>query len=632
MKLDFKKLGLKAGLEIHQQLDTRAKLFCNCPAKLRDIKDSSGEFIRYLQPMQSELGEVDQAALAEAKLKRKFLYKTYDTTCLVENDEEPPSCMNEEALKICLEIALLLNMQVVEQVHVMRKIVIDGSNTSGFQRTALVAMDGYVETSEGRVRITSLCLEEEAAQIIAIDRYMVTYSLDRLRIPLVEIGTAPDIKSPQHAKEVARYIGMLLRSTRKVKRGIGTIRQDVNISIEGGARVELKGVQDLDLLDVIVEREVLRQLNLLEIREELRNRKAADFPPEICDVTEMFINTKSGVIARALKAGGKVLAARLPKFSSILGREIQPGRSFGSELADYAKRFGVGGIFHTDELPSYGITSEDISVLRRRIDAAESDCIILIADIENRARNGILAAVERAKQAIRGIPEETRRVLADGNSSYMRPLPGAARMYPETDVPPIAIDLSLLEEIRASLPEILERKKNRYMQQFGLNKELAELIANSMNFELFEEVMDQYPELSPAIAVRTLEVIPQELKREGIPVSRLSEEHYLQLFDLLSKRKLAKEGIASVLKLLALNPEKNAEEAAEELGLSMVMEQEIERVIQQIVAEKKEFIKQSGNRALNPLMGLAMKHFRGKVDGKLVSKLLEQKIEEVLRE
>lgn len=205
-------------------------------------------------------------------------------------------------------------------------------------------------------------------------------------------------------------------------------------------------------------------------------------------------------------------------------------------------------------------------------------------------------------------------------------------MYPETDVPPIAIDLSLLEEIRASLPEILERKKNRYMQQFGLNKELAELIANSMNFELFEEVMDQYPELSPAIAVRTLEVIPQELKREGIPVSRLSEEHYLQLFDLLSKRKLAKEGIASVLKLLALNPEKNAEEAAEELGLSMVMEQEIERVIQQIVAEKKEFIKQSGNRALNPLMGLAMKHFRGKVDGKLVSKLLEQKIEEVLRE
>ncbi len=632
MKLNFEKLGLKAGLEIHQQLDTKTKLFCNCPTKLRDIKDSNGEFIRYLQPMQSELGEVDQAALAEAMLKRKFIYKAYDTTCLVENDEEPPRCMNEEALRICLEIALLLNMQVVEQVHVMRKIVIDGSNTSGFQRTALVATDGYLETSEGRVRIHSLCLEEEAAQIVALDKDSVTYSLDRLGIPLVEIGTAPDIKSPQHAKEVARQIGMLLRSTRKVKRGIGTIRQDVNISIKDGARVELKGVQDLDLLDVIVEREVLRQLNLLEIREELRRRNAADFAPEIYDVTEVFADTKSAVIARALKTGGKVLAAKLPKFSSILAREIQPGRRFGSELADYAKRFGVGGIFHTDELPSYGITSEDIAVLRSRINAAEGDCIILIADIESRARNAILAALDRAKMALKGVPEETRRVLADGNSSYMRPLPGAARMYPETDVPPVAVDLKLLEKIRASLPETLESKKKRYMQKYGLNEELAELIANSMNFELFEQVMNQF-QVPPTIAVRTLEVIPQELKRDGIPVWQLTEEHYMQIFDLLSKQKLAKEGIPSVLRLLALNPERSAEAAAKELGLGVEMkmiEQEVERIIQQIVEERKEFIEQKGREALNPLMGVAMKQFRGKVDGKLVSKLLEQKIEELL--
>jgi glutamyl-tRNA(Gln) amidotransferase subunit E len=635
MKLNFEKLGLKAGLEIHQQLDTKAKLFCNCPTKLRDIKDSNGEFIRYLHPMQSELGEVDQAAIAEAMLKRKFIYKTYDTTCLVENDEEPPRYMNEEALQICIEIALLLNMQVVEQVHVMRKIVIDGSNTSGFQRTALVAVDGYLDTSGGRVKINTLCLEEEAAQIVAIDKDSVIYSLDRLGIPLVEIGTAPDIKSPQHAKEVAKQIGMLLRSTRKVKRGIGTIRQDVNISIEGGARVELKGVQDLDLLDLIVEREVLRQLNLLEIRDELKRRNAADFTPEIQDVTEIFINTKSAVIAKALKLGGKVLAARLPKFNSILAREIQPGRRFGSELADYAKRFGVGGILHTDELPSYGIEDIDINInaLRSRINADESDCIILIADIENRARNAILAVIERAKQAIKGVPEETRRVLADGNSSYMRPLPGAARMYPETDVPPVVIDLNLLEKIRAGLPETLESKKKRYIQKYGLNEELAELIVHSMNFELFEQAMNQYPELPPTIVIRTLEVIPQELKREGIAVGQLSEKHYLQVFDMLNKQKLAKEGIPSVLKLLALNPEKSAEEAARELGLGIgVMEQEIERVIQQIVEERKEFIKQKGSGALNPLMGLVMKHFRGKINGKLVSKLLEQKIQEMLKE
>lgn len=634
MRLDFEKLGLKAGLEIHQQLDTKAKLFCGSPTRLRDIKDSNGEIIRYLQPMQSELGEVDRAALAEAMLRRKFIYKVYDTTCLVENDEEPPARLNEEALQICLEIALLFNMQVVEQVHVMRKIVIDGSNTSGFQRTALVATDGYLETSEGGVRINSLCLEEEAAQIVSADKDSVTYSLDRLGIPLVEIGTAPDIKSPQHAKEVARQIGMLLRSTRRVKRGIGTIRQDVNISIEGGARVELKGVQDLDLIDIIVEREVLRQLNLLEIREELRRRNAVDFPPEIVDATELFADTKSAVIAKALRGSGKVLAAKLPKFASLMGREIQPGRRLGSELADYARRFGVGGIFHTDELPAYGITAEEISALRSRTKAEESDCIIIIADLESRSRAAMIAALERAGMAIKGIPEETRRALIDGNSSYMRPLPGAARMYPETDVPPVAIDLALLERIKAMLPEPLDEKKERYMLEFGLSREMAELMARSLNFEFFEQIMRQYPDISPTIVVRALEAIPQELKRGGIAVEQLSEEHYLQLFDMLSRHRLAKEGIPEVLRLLATNPRKNAVEAAIELGLSGIeageMEKEIERVIEQIVEEKQELIRQKGSAALSPLMGLAMKQFRGRVDGRLVSKLLKQKIEEVL--
>jgi len=150
-------------------------------------------------------------------------------------------------------------MKIVDEVEIMRKMVIDGSNTSGFQRTAYIGSQGCIDTSHGPVGIDILCLEEEAARIVEDRGDSLIYSLDRLGIPLVEIGTAPDIVSPAHAREVAKTLGMILRSTGRVQRGLGTIRQDVNVSIKGGARVEVKGVQDLNLIDKIVEMEVLRR-------------------------------------------------------------------------------------------------------------------------------------------------------------------------------------------------------------------------------------------------------------------------------------------------------------------------------------------------------------------------------------
>jgi glutamyl-tRNA(Gln) amidotransferase subunit E len=235
-EIDYHKVGVKAGLEIHQQLDTRTKLFCKCPTMLRDKKDSTFSFNRYLRASKSEMGEVDEAAREEAKYTRTFLYKGYESTCLVENDEEPPSVLNPEAIDISLEVALLLNMTPMDEVHTMRKIVIDGSNTCGFQRTALIATDGWISTEEGPVKVDSLCLEEDAAQKIETEGNAVGYSLDRLGIPLVEIGTAPDIRTAEQARNVAERLGMILRSTGKVKRGLGTIRQDINISIEAGAK------------------------------------------------------------------------------------------------------------------------------------------------------------------------------------------------------------------------------------------------------------------------------------------------------------------------------------------------------------------------------------------------------------
>ncbi len=621
MSHDYRALGLKAGLEIHQQLDTKEKLFCGCPTLLRDAKDSNFEFSRYLRPAQSEMGVVDKAALEEVKLTRKFIYKAYDTTCLVENDEEPPRELNQEAIDYTLMIARMLNMNIVDELYTMRKIVIDGSNTSGFQRTGLVATGGYLDSKGGRVGIDVLCLEEEAAQKVEDRGDSVIYSLDRLGIPLVEIGTAPDIVSPEHAREVAEQLGMILRSTGKVKRGLGTIRQDINISIAEGARVEIKGVQELALIETIVEREATRQVNLLEIKKEL-NKINADVSDKIIDVTSVFANTSSKVISKALK-GGVVYAVNLPGFAGFAGKELQPGRRLGTEFSDRAKKSGVGGIFHTDELPNYGITESEVNELRKAVGAQDRDCVVMVADTEERAKGALEAVILRAREALLCVPEETRRALPDGNSVYMRPLPGAARMYPETDVPPVVITEERVRSIK--LPELIEERIERYMQQFNLNEELANQISRSGNFVLFEKIMQQVPKASATTVVRTLETILYELEKEGVPVNDITEEHLMQLFKLQSEGKIPNEAISGILKIIAGKPELTVDKAVQSLGIG-VEAGELEVAIDRLIDSKMDFIREKGMNSVGPLMGVVMKEFRGKVSGQEISRILKEKI------
>lgn len=628
-KLDYRALGLKCGLEIHQQLDSKQKLFCRCPTIIRDIKESTSEFFRFLRPTASEMGETDRAALEQSKLNRKYCYKAYDSTCLVENDDEPPTEVNQEALDIALMITKLLHMRPVDQMHVMRKIVVDGSNTTGFQRTAFLAKGGYLETSQGHVGVDVLCLEEEACQKIEDQGDVVIYSLDRLGIPLVEIGTAPDIISPAHAKETAQLIGMLLRSTGKVKRGLGTIRQDVNISIAKGARVELKGVQALDILEMLVEREVERQANLLDIRDELL-AKGASVYDEIFDVTGVFEKTTSKVIQKSLKKG-KVLAVLLPGFAGFVGREVQPGRRLGTEFSDRAKTSGVGGIFHTDELPNYGITREEVLALRQAVGAKEGDAVIMVADVEKRARGAMESVIKRAKEALTGVPEETRKALPDGNSSYLRPLPGAARMYPETDVPQADIPKEHFESI--PVPELLTEKSKRFTAELDLSSELADMIVYSPYLPLFEELVLCFKNgklITPTLVSRTLTGMLPELKRDGVDIDKLCDEHFRQVFSLVEQCAFSREGIDPVLRILARNPELPAEKAAAEAGLCGSDTEEIEKFIEAMINERQEFVKQKGPAAVGPLMGVVMAEFRGKVDGKILSELLKQKINQFL--
>ena len=404
---------------------------------------------------------------------------------MVELDEEPPHKVNEEALEIALEIALLLNCKIPEEIHVMRKTVIDGSNTSGFQRTMIVGMNGRLDD----VEIKQVCLEEEAAGIVKKEKDKTYYRLDRLGIPLVEISTGIIEKSPEDVQRFAEKLGMLLRSTGKILRGIGTIRQDLNISIKGGARVEIKGVQELKLIAKIIKNEIKRQLNLI-------------------------------------KKGKKV-------------------------------------------------------------------------------------------------KEETRVANPDGTSSYTRPLPGAERMYPETDVPAIKINKELLEKIKKNLPELLEEKEEKLVKKYNLNKELVKELIRSEKINLFEKIVSLG--IEPILIATTLTSTLKELKRkENAPIENLKEKHFLMVFEALKSQKIAKEGIPELLKQLSLKPEEKIENLIKSLGLETISEEKLREIIKKIIQENKDVLQKPTAEKI--FMGLIMKEVRGKIDGKTVMKVLKEEL------
>jgi len=631
----YEELGLKVGLELHQQLNTKSKLFCSCPTLLRD-DEPDVVFIRYLRPTRSELGAIDEAALLEYEKGKAYVYQAYsDTTCLVEMDEEPPHALNEEALDIAMQIALMLKAQVPDVIQVMRKVVIDGSNTTGFQRTVVVAVGGpesVIQDPEGLVHIQTICLEEDAARKISESEDKVVFRLDRLGIPLIEVSTAPEIKTPEQAQRVALKIGQLFRILGKVKRGLGTIRQDINISLAKGGKVEIKGVQDLELISKVVELEVQRQLKLLEIRDELKRRGVVDVKSDIVDVSDVFKNTKSKIILQGLQRGHKVMAVKLEGFAGLLGVEIQPGRRFGTELKDYAVVWGgVKGLFHTDEMPAYGITEAEVSELKRRLGCGPSDATVFVVDEEEKVVKALQAVLRRCRDALKGVPDETRAANPDGTTRYMRPRPGASRMYPETDVRPIVITKERLERLARSLPEMPEEKLKRFVEEYGLSKDLALLMINSYRLDLFERIVSEVPEVSPVIVATTLEYTWKSLKREGVPLDQVDEAKLLEMFKALGKGLMAKEAIPDVLRSMAENPSASVPEILEKLGLRALSLDEVRALVDRIIEENADILKEKGEKAFKVVMGRAMSVLRGKVDGKLVSEVVKERVEHFMR-
>ncbi|MFQ6106737.1 MAG: Glu-tRNA(Gln) amidotransferase subunit GatE [Thermoplasmata archaeon] len=615
--MDYAKLGLRVGLEIHQQVDTK-KLFCDCPSELReDIRES---FMRRLRPTQSELGEVDRAAIEEARRKLKFIYQPLGTTCLVEADEEPPHRGNEEAIDVALEMALMLGAKPVDEIHFMRKIVIDGSNTAGFQRSALVAMNGQLVVDSRNVPILMIGMEEDAARRIERKEDSVVYRLDRLGIPLVEIATGPVIESPEEAGRVALRLGSLLRATRKVKRGIGTIRNDLNISIAEGARIEVKGVQELRMMPAYVENEVRRQLALLEARDVLRERGSVGIDSTPVDITALFEKTKCEIVKKRLDEGGVVLGIRLPGFSGLLKNRLGP------ELNAYAIHAGVRGTFHSDEFPAYGIESE-IPKIEEALKVRDLDAFLIMADTRERAEVAMNRVIERAGMALQGVPEETRDPRPDGTTVYSRPLPGRARMYPETDVPPILVSEERLKRLEAQLPELPEKKVERLADEYGVHRQQIGFVVDEGYDDLFEALAKEFDE-AKTIASMITNVFP-EVEREGRDVEGIPMQTFRDMFSSLRDGRFTKEALPDILRTV-LSEGMTVEGSIRKLGLETASRSEVEAIVQEVIEERMDLIRERGKDAIGPLMGIVMQRLRGRVDGKIVNEILSEKIKEAI--
>jgi glutamyl-tRNA(Gln) amidotransferase subunit E len=631
-EINYKEIGLKVGLEIHQQLNTAAKLFCNCKPELFK-EEPEITFLRRLRPTQSELGQVDPAAYFEFQKGVKILYEANRaTSCLVEMDEEPPHPLNREAIDVALTAALMMKAKPIDEIHVMRKTVIDGSNTTGFQRTCVIALGGKIEVGEKTVPIEHVSLEEDAARKTGEEEgNIIRYRIDRLGIPLIEVATAPVINSPAEAGEVALAIGRILRATGKVIRGLGTIRQDINISIPNGTLTEIKGLQELEQLPLAVEYEAKRQLNLIKISEELKKIGASkeEISEEFLDVTDVFRQTRCKVIRKAVDKNQQVLAAKLPRFGGFLKRELAPDFRLGTEMADRARFWGkVGGIFHTDEMPAYGITQEEIEELRRAVKAGEQDAVVFVGDSPENARDALKAVVERAREAIEGVPQETRAPNPDGTSRYMRPRPGSARMYPETDIPPTQITEEYIRLISSRLPELPEQKLERLMKEYKLNQKLARQILDSEYGELFETVVKESG-VSPTTVAAFMTETLKALKRDGVQVEKISKNQIREVFSSIGSRKLTKEAAPEVCSWLSKNEGKTVQEAIDSIGLNMLSDAELEKVIDKVIASNKSLVEEKGTSASGPLIGLVMKEVRGKANATSVSEFVKKKLSQL---
>ncbi len=610
---DYAEVGFRSGLEIHQQLLTEKKLFCRCPAgRYSDRYDA--EILRHMRPTLSELGEYDGTALMEFKTRKEIIYRiNRDTVCTYEMDDTPPFMMDETALDQALGVAMLYQLNLVDELHIARKQYLDGSIPTGFQRTTIVGVNGSIPFKDRRVSIVQLGLEEDACREVSDVGHRRTYLTDRLGMPLIETVTGPDMRTPQEVAEVAQILRRLVRSTGNVRTGMGAAREDVNVSVRGGTRVEIKGVPRIPRIPLLTYHEAMRQWNLLRLREELRRRGITPetFRSETEDVSRVLHNTSYLPIRDALEAGHVAAAVVLRGYRDLLAWTTQTNTRFSREISDRVRVVAcltkLPNIAHSDS-SSETLSSSKWEAVRKAVRATADDTVVVVWGPAEDVRTGAQEVAIRAREATIGVPSETRQALKDGTNGFERILPGPDRMYPDTDLPPKKVTGERLERIRRGLPAPIWTREAWY-RGLGLPEDVVEPLAMSRLAAFFEMLVRDW-RIDPVMASVALVQFGKRLKRKGLDADAIGLDALRRIFKLYRDRTISRDGVLALMEKAA---RREALPEADDVRPATDGE------VRACVAAAKEAL--GGMTVHNPdrtahiLMGLVMTTLRGRIEG-----------------
>lgn len=622
---DYAHIGLKCGLEVHQQLLTRSKLFCRCPAG-HYSSSYDAEVLRHMRPTLSEMGEYDGTALMEKKTRKNITYRLHHATvCTYEFDDTPPFFIDDQAIDIALELALLLRLNLVNELHIARKQYLDGSIPTGFQRTTILGVDGWLPFKDRTIRVRQLGLEEDSCREVSDHGHERTYLTDRLGMPLIEVVTEPEMFTPQETAEVCNLIRKVCRSTQKVRRGYGATRQDVNVSVQGGTRVEIKGVPQIWRIPRLIYNEASRQVALLGIMKELNRRNVT--PDTITtaskDVTELLMKASYAPVRSAIDRKLKVRCVKLCGFAGLLNTPTQEHTIFAKEFSDRVRVIAclseLPNIVHSDSA-SESLWPQDWQKLRKRMQAHEDDALILVWGDDRDVQTACEEIVIRATEAASGVPSDTRQPLKDGTNGFERVLPGAERMYPDTDLPPIEIPAERINKARAVMPEFVWETEATFRQGAMVEDDIQRLCI-SPRVPLIQRAMNELGLSGKLLGVLLAQRMRALARAERRP-ERFSDEALFVILRAHSQERLAKEGIAWLMELILVQSTKDEITEADvnavfdELDIQRLTDQELQCKVACAIEAVDPTQFPTVTKLRRFLMGELMKDLIGRVDGR----------------
>ena len=629
---DYKRIGFKSGLEVHQQLKTKKKLFCRCPAGIfHDSNDYHAELIRHMRPTLSEMGEYDGTALMEFKTRKEIIYRIHNTTtCTYEIDDTPPFPINREALEVALEISLLSKLNIVGEVHITRKQYLDGSIPTGFQRTAILGVEGEIQLKNKKVGLIQLSIEEDSCREISDIGHQRIYKTDRLGMPLIETVTHPHCLTPDELREAGEYIRFLNRSTGKVRTGMGAARQDTNVSCEGGTRVEIKGVSHLRWIPELSHNECFRQWALLNIRKLLLDKVTTpskwgltykEIDPREMGLDHQFLNSHAD-------NGYKVVAINIPNFKGILSHFTQPGKCFTNELSDRLKV--IAGIEKPNITSSEDLESplsiHDIEKLSSILKSTDNDAIVVIWGLEDDIPTAIETIEERCKMAFEGVPRETRRPLEDGTTLFERVLPGADRMYPDTDSAPIPLEESYIDMLKKRIPmDIAERYKQ--MKGWKIPSDTYTYLLKKNLVPVIEQLvkLGVSGRFAGTFLGHTLKFVEGKIEKHN----DFTYHRIVEMFEFLNKHKLQHSIAKLMLPIIYQHPNMDFDSVLTSLSFKRRSKDELLAPVDYLLEKFREIKVSKGDSpeiAVNWVMGQLNRQALGNIDLKELRKSIEKKL------